>query len=183
MTNTRVLRVVVTLLGATIMMPAMAEEHVSPSATDEAALTQMQAHGNLMETLKANAAFSRFVDLVERAGLVHLLDGNGPYTVFAPTNEAFERLTPDEQSRLSKGDRATLKRFVEHHIVSAWLTRKQAAFAPRVQALVQQLKMDSNADHYRVSGQQVIQSDIPATNGLLNVIDGVLMPHFPQPNK
>lgn len=181
MTNTHTAIIGTLLIGVLAAMPVMADENVSPAASDEAAFTQSQAQGNVFELLKGHAMFSRFTAIIEQAGMAPLLSGNGPYTVFAPTNAAFARLSPDDQVRLEQGNHATLQHFVKHHIVSAWLTRDQAVHAPRVQALIQQLKLQVTPDAYLVDGQRVVMHDIPATNGLVNIVDGVLMPHFSQP--
>lgn len=169
------------LVSVLTVAPVMAEEDASPAATDETALMQSQAQGNLFDLLKAHTMFSRFTDIVERAGMSALLSQNGPYTVFAPTNAAFDRLSPAEQARLARGDHATLQQFVKHHIVSAWVTREQAVNAPRVQALIQQLTLQVTPTQYLVEGHPVVMSDVPATNGLLNIVEDVLLPHFPQP--
>ena len=138
-----------------------------------------------------NADFSTLVTAVQTAGLVDTLNSTGPFTVFAPTNDAFAGLpagTVDSLLRPSR--RAALSRILTYHVVPGRITAADLTTAVRVGGgsatlttveggrLVATVNRGTltltDAAGNRIG---VTAADIPASNGLIHVLDGVLTPH------
>lgn len=170
-----------TVLFAAILplaAPSWAGDDATPSATPEAAASQRHAEGSLWTLIRQDPRLSRFASLVTEAKMQDVLDGQGPWTLYAPVDAAFDALPNEVKARLARGDHETAARIVQHHIISARITHDEVPNAPSVQALVQQLRPRLSDDGYSINGWKVEEVDTPASNGLLNVIDGILLPHF-----
>jgi uncharacterized surface protein with fasciclin (FAS1) repeats len=135
--------------------------------------TAQTAPVDLMETIRAEARFSTLVRAVEAAGLVETLKSPGPYTFFAPTNDAFNKLAPGTLDALLK-DRETLRRVLTSHISAGSVTAAQAVQIPTLP--------DVNGNPIQVSPQgasvymnesRVTQADLRASNGVIHVVDTV----------
>lgn len=121
--------------------------------------------------------FEIFHRALERAGLSELLAGDGPFTIFVPTNDAFEALPPADLAALL-ADPDTLRQLLSHHIVPAAvplgsLTR-QAVPAPTLAGGRLQLTADDGG--VRVDGAPLVARDILVRNGTIHVLDEVLSP-------
>lgn len=130
---------------------------------------------NIIETARSAGHFTTLVTAIDRAGLAEQLADGGPYTVFAPSDRAFARL-PDGvvDSILAAPD--TLADVVSYHVVPGRLTAADVAL--RVSAETFQGEDLSFSGHggVRVDGAHVVQGDIEASNGVIHVIDRVLLP-------
>jgi uncharacterized surface protein with fasciclin (FAS1) repeats len=140
--------------------------------TEEAAPTQ-----NIVEIASGNPDFSTLVEFVKTAGLVDTLSSAGPFTVFAPTNEAFARLPADTVAAL-KADPAKLKEILTYHVVSGSvlaadvvkLDKATTVQGKDVKIMVMDGKVMLN------DSSTVTKTDIKASNGVIHVIDTVLLP-------
>ncbi|UCF68098.1 MAG: fasciclin domain-containing protein [Acidobacteriota bacterium] len=119
--------------------------------------------------------FSTLVTAVKSAGLVETLKGDGPFTIFAPTNEAFAQLPAGTLDQLL-ADKDALTRVLTYHVVPGRVLAKDVinvTEAPTV--LGKTLPVDSSSG-VKVGGANVIKTDLIASNGVIHVIDAVLLP-------
>lgn len=134
----------------------------------------MSTH-DLVDTARQAGAFTTLLAAVGAAGFEPTLRGDGPFTVFAPTDEAFARL-PEGAVDSLLADRARLTDVVTYHVVPGRVTAAEAALlaaAPTVQGSDLPLSIDGGI---RAGGAKVLDADIEATNGVIHVIDRVLLP-------
>ena len=130
-------------------------------------------HDDIVEVAQEAGQFQTLLAAAKAAGLVSTLKGDGPLTVFAPTDKAFEQLPAGTVERLLRPEnKAELKALLTYHVVPGRI---------RARDLLQQRSARTvNGDRVpfglRVNGANVIQADVRASNGIIHVIDAVLMP-------
>ncbi|KAK2712781.1 transforming growth factor-beta-induced protein ig-h3-like [Artemia franciscana] len=119
--------------------------------------------------------FTTLVTAVQQAGLVDTLSADGPYTLFAPTNDAFAALPPGALDGLLK-DRAALSSVLLGHVVPGTVFAVGVPTAGAVQTAQpgKQIHLQKSSGGVTVNGANVIQADIPATNGVIHVINRVI---------
>jgi uncharacterized surface protein with fasciclin (FAS1) repeats len=129
----------------------------------------------ILQTARAAGSFNVLVTAVDRAGLSDLLEHDGPYTVFAPSDEAFAKL-PDGavQSLLAAPD--TLADVVNYHLVPGRMTAADIAGRISAETLQGEDLAISNHGAIRIDGARVVSGDLEASNGVIHVIDRVLLP-------
>jgi uncharacterized surface protein with fasciclin (FAS1) repeats len=133
------------------------------------------ASGSILEIARETGQFSTLVAALGRAGLAGALVNGGPYTVFAPSDEAFAKL-PDGVVDSLLASPETLANVLSYHLVPGRMTVAEVAtrrWAPTVQG--EDLPVSNNGAVH-VDGARVVSGDIEATNGLIHVIDRVLLP-------
>ena len=135
---------------------------------------------NIVETAIDAGSFDTLVAAVKAADLVKTLSSPGPFTVFAPTDEAFAKLPAGTIDALLK-DKEKLTSILTYHVVSGKVMAndvKTLSSAVTVQG--QDLSIDAKRWHLhrnvKVNGANVIKTDIECSNGVIHVIDKVLMP-------
>ena len=145
---------------------------------------------NLAETAAAAGSFETLIAAATAAGAVPFLTGDQPYTVFAPTDEAFARLPEGTvENLLLPENRATLRRIINLHIVpgaipsSAVLSNQVAPLTMALQYIYINGATDygvfidtRQASYPSPNAAQVVQADVMADNGVIHVIDNVLLP-------
>jgi len=137
-----------------------------------------QAPKDIVDTAVAAGQFGTLVTAVQAAGLVETLKGPGPFTVFAPTDEAFAKLPEGTvESLLKPENRGKLVEILTYHVVPGRVSSEQAANLPKADT-VQGTSVLISADGgtVRVDGAKVIQADIATSNGVIHVIDAVILP-------
>jgi uncharacterized surface protein with fasciclin (FAS1) repeats len=130
---------------------------------------------NIVETAIAAGSFKTLVTAVKAAGLVETLSGKGPFTVFAPTDDAFAKLPAGTVEGLLK-DIPKLKSVLTYHVVAGKVTAADVmklATAKTVQG--QNVSIDTKAG-VKIEGATVIKADVMADNGVIHVIDKVILP-------
>jgi uncharacterized surface protein with fasciclin (FAS1) repeats len=130
---------------------------------------------NIVETARAAGTFTTLIAAIDRAGLRATLAGEGPFTVFAPSDEAFRQL-PEGTVDSLLAEPAQLAKVLTYHVVPGRMTAADAAGlsrAPTVQGEDLPLSVDGGV---HVEGARVLSADIKASNGLIHVIDRVLLP-------
>ena len=130
---------------------------------------------NIVETAVGAGSFTTLVAAVSAAGLVDTLSGAGPFTVFAPSDDAFAKLPAGTVEALL-GDLPKLTAILTYHVVPRMMMAADVAKAtslPTVQG--QSLTVMVNGG-VRVDDAHVVQTDIVTDNGVIHVIDSVLMP-------
>lgn len=121
--------------------------------------------------------FSTLVAAVKAADLVDVLQGDGPYTVFAPTDEAFAALPEGTlESLLKPENKDQLVAILTHHVVPAKVLAKDVASGTVNTANGSQLEIAVNSGTVMVGGAKVVATDIMASNGVIHVIDKVIVP-------
>jgi len=131
---------------------------------------------DIVETAQANGSFDTLVTAIQTAGLVDTLKGEGPYTVFAPTDEAFNAL-PDGVLDSLLADKEALTQVLTYHVVDGRLLAADIATVSSVTTLEGGTLSISNDDGTTMIGPaEVTQTDIECTNGVIHVIDKVLVP-------
>jgi uncharacterized surface protein with fasciclin (FAS1) repeats len=143
-----------------------------------AACAPVAREPDIVDIAASDARFSTLVAAVQAAGLVETLKGPGPFTVFAPTNEAFAALPAGTVDNLLKPEnREQLAAILTYHVVPGAVTSDQLAGKRLRVATVngQTLHIDGRRGVH-VNRSRVIQADIMAANGVIHVIDRVLLP-------
>lgn len=134
---------------------------------------------DIVDTAVAAGSFNTLVTAVKAAGLVRTLKSKGPYTVFAPNDFAFAKLPPGTVEALLK-DKAKLATILKYHVVPGRVN--SAAVAGKSLKVGTAAGLPLNVDGtfgVRVNNAHVIQPDIQASNGVIHVIDTVLLPPAP----
>ena len=134
---------------------------------------------NIVETAVAAGQFKTLAAALEAAGLIDALTGEGPFTVFAPTDEAFAKLPAGTVETLLKPEnKEKLKSILLYHVVSGNVTAKQVMKlnGRMVKTLEGGSIKVSTMQGVKVNGVSVTKTDIQASNGVIHVIDSVLLP-------
>ena len=135
-----------------------------------------QPKSNIVETAASDGSFHTMVTFIRASGMVPMLRGKGPYTIFAPTDAAFARLPADMQQKLFENPQV-LPIFLNRYIVSGKLTSERVFHRPRVRTLDgRNLSIETtNAGMVLVNHGRLIKPDIVAGNGVIHGIDSVDM--------
>ncbi len=138
----------------------------------------MPADKDIVATAAASKDFSTLVAAVKAAGLVETLQGKGPFTVFAPTNEAFAALPEGTVADLLKPEnKDKLVSILTYHVVPGQVLAADAAKLSSAKTVNgEELSIKSNDGKVRVGDATVVAADIMTTNGVIHVIDHVLLP-------
>ncbi|MFA7169568.1 MAG: fasciclin domain-containing protein [Candidatus Paceibacterota bacterium] len=130
---------------------------------------------NIVETAMAAGSFKTLVVALQAAGLVDTLSGVGPFTVFAPTDEAFAKI-PKEKLDAILDNKTKLTDILTCHVVSGKVMASDVAGLTSVKTLLgQEVKIDAS-DGVMINDAKVIDADIECSNGVIHAIDTVLMP-------
>lgn len=143
-----------------------------------AACAPMSKTPDIVEIAASNDQFSTLVAAVSAAGLVDTLEGDGPFTLFAPTNDAFAALPAGTVENLLKPEnKDQLIKVLTYHVVPGAVTSDQLAGKRIDVATVQGQTVAVNGTNgVRVNNARVTQADIIASNGVIHRIDRVLLP-------
>ncbi|MCA3554554.1 fasciclin domain-containing protein [Aestuariivirga sp.] len=133
---------------------------------------------DIVDTAVAAGNFKTLVAAVQAAGLVDTLKGQGPFTVFAPTDEAFAKLPAGTVETLLKPEnKDKLVAILTYHVVPGKVMAADVAGKELMVKSVQGSEISVNGkDGVMVDGAKVIQADIVTDNGVIHVIDAVIMP-------
>lgn len=135
-----------------------------------------RGHQDIVEVAAAAPNFHTLVKALKAADMVDTLKGPGPFTVFAPTDEAFAKIAPDQLDALLK-DKPRLKQVLSNHVVSGDLTANKLMSGMAITSLDgQQLPVSTTGATTRIGEAKVVKANIPASNGEIHAIDTVLMP-------
>lgn len=149
-----------------------------PAMMKKPSTVKMQVKpGTIVEVASSLSDFSTLVAAVKAAGLVNTLSGPGPFTVFAPTNEAFAKLPAGTVENLLKPEnKAKLTKILTYHVVSGKVP--STAITPGAVKTVEgsTANIQIRGGKILINKAQVIKADVPATNGVIHVIDTVILP-------
>ena len=139
-------------------------------------LSAAPSQQDVVETAIAAGSFKTLVSAVQAAGLVPQLKGAGPFTVFAPTDQAFAKIPKADLDALLK-DTAQLKAVLTHHVFVGNANSEDLAMLKDLSvADGGRLPIVTGKGSLRIGGALVIKADVPASNGVIHVIDAVLLP-------
>lgn len=130
---------------------------------------------NIVETVIDAGHFTTFAAAINAAGLTAELAGKGPFTVFAPTDEAFKKLPAGAYDNLLK-DAGKLKAVLNYHVVSGYLMARDLKSGELATAQGTSLTAVVSSSDVRVNGARVTKADIVATNGIVHAVDTVILP-------
>ena len=130
---------------------------------------------NIVETAVGAGNFTTLVAAVTAAGLADTLSGTGPFTVFAPTDEAFAKLPEGTVEGLLK-DIPKLTTILKHHVVSGTVMAADAAKLTSATPLDGGDLVIDATDGVKVGGATVISADIVCDNGVIHAVDAVILP-------
>lgn len=138
------------------------------------------AEKNIVETAVAAGSFGTLVKAVQAAGLAETLSGAGPFTVFAPTDEAFAKVDSKTlESLLQPENKEKLASILKYHVVSGKVMAEDARKLDGKSAKTVQgdeIKIILADGKVKINDANVVKADVTATNGVIHVIDAVIMP-------
>lgn len=164
-----------------MLLVAVAAFAVPASAAVAATQASPPATKNIVQIAAANKQFSTLVKLVKQAGLVGALSGKTKLTLFAPTNAAFAKVPKKTLNTLAHSKKLLVK-VLEYHVL------KGVYAASKVLKLHSATTLEGAKVHFRVvhgrayvNNAQIIKTNIQASNGIIHVINAVLIPPTPRP--
>lgn len=133
---------------------------------------------DIVDVAAGNDSFTTLVAAVKAAGLVDTLKGDGPFTVLAPTNEAFAKLPAGTVETLLKPEnREQLIAILTYHVIPGAVPSSDVIKLSKAKTVQgQEVDISIMGTKVMVDKAQVIATDIPASNGLIHVIDSVILP-------
>ena len=153
---------------------AGAQNDTQPAAS----AANAQSQSDIVDTASNAGSFKTLVAAIKAADLVDTLKGPGPFTVFAPTDEAFAKLPAGTvESLLKPENKAKLQSVLTYHVVAGRVSSGEVVkmtSAKTVQG--QEIKISQNAGTVMVNGAKVVKTDIACSNGVIHVIDAVILP-------
>lgn len=139
-----------------------------------------QAPKDIVDTAVAAGSFKTLAAALQAAGLVETLKGSGPFTVFAPTDEAFAKLPAGTVEDLLKPEnKAKLTAILTYHVVPGNVMAAQVLTMNGKEAKTvngQAVKISVSGGTVMVDGAKVVTTDVKASNGVIHVIDSVILP-------
>ena len=157
-----------------LLIPALAAALVLP-AREAAAQTQGKTQ-DIVQTAVAAGSFTTLAKALEAAGLVETLKGRGPYTVFAPTDEAFAKLPPGTLDKLL-ADKAQLRKVLLFHVVPGRVTSAQVVKLSQAKTVEgSPVAIRAANGKVMIGNATVATADVAASNGVIHIIDTVLLP-------
>ena len=172
----RSIRSIFTLAAVTAVAVAAVGPSASASVPSQERADQASAKKDIVATATAAGKFKTLTSLLKQAGLAGTLQGKGSYTVFAPTDAAFAKVPKATLQALGQ-DKAKLRSVLLYHVVKGKLTAAKVVKRSSVKTLNgQSLRIRVNGGKVTVGGARVITPDVAASNGVIHVINKVLIP-------
>jgi uncharacterized surface protein with fasciclin (FAS1) repeats len=155
---------------------AMLVVAVAVTAMVMPATANVGAAKDIVDTAVEAGSFKTLAAALQAAGLVETLKGTGPFTVFAPTDEAFAKLPAGTVEALLQ-DKAKLTRVLTYHVVAGNVMAKDVVKLKSAKTVEgSSVKITVKDGKVMVDNANVVKTDIAATNGVIHVIDSVILP-------
>ena len=165
----------ITRILALALGTLMASALTGPAARANDAATQV---GDIVAVASGAGKFNTLVAAVKAAGLVETLQGKGPFTVFAPTDEAFAKLPEGTVASLLKPEnKAKLVSILTYHVVPGKVMAADVKTMKAKTVNGKELSIKVEDGKVTVDGAKVIKTDVAAKNGVIHVIDSVVLPN------
>jgi uncharacterized surface protein with fasciclin (FAS1) repeats len=134
-----------------------------------------KASMDIVDTAVSAGSFNTLVTAVKQAGLVETLKGDGPFTVFAPTDEAFSKIPSDKLNALL-ADKKALTEVLTYHVVAGKVMSQDVVKLTSAETIQgQSVRIDASSG-VKIDDARVIKADIETSNGVIHVIDSVILP-------
>jgi uncharacterized surface protein with fasciclin (FAS1) repeats len=155
---------------------AGAAQPAGAQASASVSTPRVVAAGDLIETARKSGQFTTFIKAADATNLTGVLKTSPNLTVFAPTDAAFAALPAGELDRLM-ADKAALQKLMTHHVINARVdsSKIKGAKGPVNTVANEPVELDGSGEVLRADNAAIVQADILATNGVLHVVDKVLM--------
>ena len=155
-------------LAAVIAVPLAITGGMAKAGSDSTIVDKAASAGN----------FSMLLTAVKAAGLDEALKGDGPFTVFAPTDDAFKKLPAGKLDELLKPEnKEMLASVLKHHVVPGKVMASEVASLKEARTVNgQSAKISMSGGSVMINGAKVVKTDIAASNGVIHVIDSVILP-------
>jgi len=163
------------ILGALALVVAPAAAQYSPSGTKAKPAASTPATMNIVEVAASAGMFNTLLTAAKAAGLAETLASGGPFTVFAPTDEAFAALPAGTVDALLK-DTEKLKAILLYHVVSGTVMAKDVAGLTKATTLQGGDLKINTSNGVMINDAMVVKADVAASNGVIHVINKVLLP-------
>jgi uncharacterized surface protein with fasciclin (FAS1) repeats len=166
--GSNVLRKLVALVAAALLLTLSTAAYANPKPSSQ----------DIVDTAVAAGSFKTLVAALKAAGLVDTLKGKGPFTVFAPTDDAFAKLPAGTVDELLKPEnKQKLIAILTYHVVAGKVTAAQAMKLNSAKTVNgQSLAISTDGGTVKINDATVTKADIMCSNGVIHVIDTVLMP-------
>lgn len=135
-----------------------------------------EATANIVDTAINAGSFNTLVDALNAAGLVETLQGPGPFTVFAPSDEAFAKI-PEKIRSAIIADKDALTELLTYHVISGEVSAADVARLNSAETVQGSAITIDTSNGVKVDGASVTTADIRASNGIIHVIDTVMIPN------
>jgi uncharacterized surface protein with fasciclin (FAS1) repeats len=136
----------------------------------------MTGSPDIVAVAQSAGQFTTLVAALQKAGLVETLQGEGPFTVFAPTDAAFAKIPKDQLDALL-ADREKLTAVLTYHVVPGKVTSEEITGLESAKTVEgSAIAIDASGGSVKVDDANVVQADVPASNGVIHVIDAVIVP-------
>jgi len=136
----------------------------------------LAAEKNIVDTAISAGSFKTLVTAIQKAGLVETLKGKGPFTVFAPTDAAFAKI-PKAQLDALLADKAMLTKVLTYHVVAGKVMAADVKAGSVKSVEGENLTITTDNGGVQVDKANVVKTDIVASNGVIHVIDSVMIPN------
>jgi uncharacterized surface protein with fasciclin (FAS1) repeats len=164
----------IALINIFSILPSQA---CSSAKSDSSVQASAKQANTIVDIAASNSSFSTLVEAVKAAGLVETLSGQTQFTVFAPTNEAFAALPKETLENLLKPEnREALRKVLTYHVVAGKLESKtlRSGRVNSVEGSPVNIRVTNN--QIKINDAKVISADVKASNGVIHVIDRVILP-------
>jgi uncharacterized surface protein with fasciclin (FAS1) repeats len=171
MKTNRIVAAIAVLTSCFILSDVNAADHPKKSADHP------KAPGDIVAVASGAGSFKTLVAAVKAAGLVETLQGKGPFTVFAPTDEAFAKLPAGTVEDLLKPEnKEKLKGILLYHVVPGKVMAADVKTMKAKTAGGKELSIKVEGGSVMVDNAKVVKTDVAASNGVIHVIDAVVLP-------
>ncbi|MGV0025971.1 fasciclin domain-containing protein [Phormidesmis priestleyi] len=161
-------------VNPTATSPAQTTPTISPTTS---ASPTNQTSGSIVDVASANPSLKMMTAAIQAAGLTSTLQGKGPFTVFAPTDQAFAAVPAATRQRvLLPENRAILTRILTYHVVPGEITSSQLKSGDVKTVEGKTIDIQVSSENVTVNDAKVTQPDIRANNGVIHVVDRIIIP-------
>lgn len=178
MTTNRTFCLALLLSMAALLWSGMTDMHLEnkPLQQDR----QGGSSQSIAEVVESTPQLSELNRMLEAGGMKDSLRQGGPFTIFLPANRAFYHIPYDERKALWNPDnREKIRRILSNHILDQRFTSEELAQRTTVPSRLEDLPIDTTGEVMQVKGCNIIQTDVEATNGIIHVVDRLIMPTYP----
>jgi uncharacterized surface protein with fasciclin (FAS1) repeats len=173
---THVKTVLASTIAAATLAIGMSTVHAEGMAYNTTTAAASMTKADIVDTAIGAGQFKTLAKALTAAGLIDTLKGPGPFTVFAPTDEAFAKIPADKLNALL-ADKAALTKVLTYHVVAGKVLAADVKTGMVKTVEGQSLNVNVSSAGVKVNDAKVVKTDILASNGVIHVIDTVVVPN------